>query len=106
MKFFSFLILLFASTLVFSQNGKLTIHGRAENKGNPIPHVVIEVYKDNEVLHNSKIHHNGAFKLDLDLGSVYNIDFSLDGYVNKSIAVIARSDSAMALNGRFFIRLT
>jgi len=105
MKFFSLLVLLISSTLIYSQNGKLTIHGRVENKGNPIPDVVIEVYKDNELMIDSETHNNGAFKLDLVLGSVYNIDFSKDGYINKAIGVIARSDSAMVLSGRFFYQI-
>lgn len=110
MKIFAFIFMLLSSTLAFSQqhseyHGKLTIHGRVENKNKALSHVLIEVYKDNELMHHSKTHKNGAFKIDLPLGSVYNIDFSLDSYVNKSIAVIAKSDSLEVVSGRYFYQI-
>lgn len=106
MKFFYLLFSLFLmSTAIYAQNGKLTLHGRVENKSSSVGLVDIEVYKDNEVFYQGTTQKNGAFKIDLELGSIYNIDFSKKGYVNKAIGVIAKTDSAMTFSGRYFFQI-
>jgi hypothetical protein len=103
MKLSLFLICLSISYSTFSQSGKLTIHGRAENESQVVPFVTIEVIKDNEIVSQFVSLRNGSYKIDLVLGSVYNLSFKKDGYVEKSIAVIGVSDST--IDGRYFFQL-
>lgn len=87
------------------QTGSLTVYGKMKYKRTVINGVGIEVYKDNELIqefHNLK---NGSFKMKLLLGSVYNITYRKAGYVEKSVAVVAKLDSAMKINGRYFFQL-
>ena len=96
-------LLLFASGAVSAQSGRLTLHGVVENELVPVGFADIEVYKDNEVFFNGKTQRNGSFKLDLELGSVYSIAFAKNGYIDKSVAVIAKTDST--IEGRYFFQL-
>ena len=79
------------SFAVFSQEntGMLRLHGRMENDGKMISDVTIEVIKDNKIIYEGKTEQNGGYKLDLDLGAVYNIAFQKPGYVTKQVGVIA-----------------
>ena len=95
--------MLFSLGSVSAQSGKLTLHGIVENESVAIGFADIEVYKDNEVFFTGKTQRNGAFKLDLDLGSIYSVAFSKNGYVDKSVAVIAKADST--IEGRYFFQL-
>ena len=72
-----------------SQEGMLRLHGRMESNGTMIPGVSIEVIKDNQIIYEGKTDEKGNYKLDLELGSVYNIAFIKDGYVTKQVGVIA-----------------
>ena len=101
----SILCVLLFSSGIYAQNGRLTLHGRVENRTSAVGFVQIEVYRDNEVFYEGTTQKNGAFKLDLELGSIYNIDFSKNGFVNKAVGVIAKSDSAMSFNGRYFFQI-
>ncbi len=74
---------------VSSQEGTLRLHGRMESNGKMIPGVSIEVIKDNQIIYEGKTDEKGNYKLDLELGSVYNIAFIKDGYVTKQVGVIA-----------------
>lgn len=99
---FLFIIILFATGLI-AQSGTLTLHGIVESQTSSIGFVDIEVYQDNELLKKLTTQHNGSFKLDLELGSIYSVAFSKDGYVNKSVGVIAKTDST--IEGRYFFQL-
>jgi len=106
MKYFlSILCLFYFSTEIFAQTGKLTLHGRVENKTSSVGYVDIEVYKDNEIFYEGTTQKNGGFKLDLALGAIYNISFSKDGYIKKSVGVIAKTDSTISLSGRYFFQI-
>ncbi len=100
--FFTLLSALFVNILV-AQSGKLTLHGRVENGTSGVPYTSFEVYKDNESFDKGTTMKNGAFKLDLELGSVYNIAFSKEGFVRKSVDIIAKSDST--IEGRYFFQI-
>ena len=95
-------ILIISSGLT-AQSGMLTLHGIVENESSSIGFVDIEVYKDNELLEASMTQRNGSFKLDLELGSIYSVDFSKSGYVHKSVGVISKADST--IEGRYFFQL-
>ncbi|MBD98393.1 MAG: hypothetical protein CMO34_01000 [Verrucomicrobia bacterium] len=99
------LLLLFvgSSSILFAQKGVLTLQGRVENQKVRIPNVVIEVYKDNELFLTDSTERNGVYKVDLDLGSVYNVSFKKKGYVRKSIAVVGQSEKIE--QGRYFFQL-
>lgn len=86
-----------------AQSGKLTLHGIVENNSAAVDNANIEIYKDNELVETFKSQRNGNYKLELDLGSIYSVAFSKEGYVNKSVAVIAKSDST--IEGRYFFQL-
>jgi len=86
-----------------AQNGKLTLQGRVENENIRLPDVVIEVYKDNELYLRDTTERNGAYKVDLKLGSVYNVSYMKEGYVKKSIGVIGKSEAVK--QGRYFFQL-
>ncbi len=96
-------LLLFSFGTISAQSGKLTLHGVVENESVAVGFADIEVYKDNEVFFIGKTQRNGSFKLDLELGSVYSVAFAKRGYVDKSVAVIAKSDST--IEGRYFFQL-
>jgi uncharacterized membrane protein YfhO len=67
--------------------------------------VKTKVYKNNELLQETENLSNGSFKLTLELGSVYNVSFLKNDYVEKSIAVVAKTDSSISISGRFFYQL-
>jgi len=75
-------------TGLFSQEGILRLFGRMENKGSMIADVEIEVIKDNQIIREGKTNQNGSYKLDLELGAVYNIAFQKEGYITKQIGVV------------------
>lgn len=91
------------STFSYAQTGTLTLQGRVENENTRIPETLIEVYKDNEIYRTEKTERNGTYRIELELGSVYNISFMKDTYVKKSIAIVAKSDKIE--QGRFFFQL-
>jgi hypothetical protein len=75
----------------FSQEeaGTLRLYGRMESNGKMIPDVSIEVIKDNQIIYEGKNEPNGSYKLDLELGAVYNVAFQKMGYITKQVGVIA-----------------
>lgn len=86
-----------------AQEGTLTIHGRVENEKSTLSFVNVEIYRDNEIFYTGQTLRNGNFKIDLELGHVYDVSFSKEGFIDKSVAVIGKSDST--INGRFFFQL-
>lgn len=85
--------------------GKLTLHGKVKHKSRTVKDVQVEVYKDNEIIKQFTNLKNGAYKLELNLGHVYDVAFSKDGYIKKSVAVVAKADSTIRINGRYFFQL-
>lgn len=85
--------------------GRLTLHGKVKYRNIIVKEVDIEIRKDNEIVKQFKNLRNGAYKLELDLGHVYNIAFSKNGYIEKSVAVVAKADSVTRINGRYFFQL-
>lgn len=69
--------------------GTLRLYGRMENDGKMIPEVSIEVIQDNQIIFEGKNEPNGNYKLDLELGAVYNVAFQKKGYITKQVGVIA-----------------
>lgn len=106
MRIFITILFTFISVGLFSQaTGKLTLHGKIKHRNSVVNDVQIEIYKDNEVVKRFSNLKNGAYKLELYLGHVYNVTYSKDGYVNKSVAVVAKTDSTTRINGRYFFQL-
>ncbi|MBL4708101.1 MAG: hypothetical protein JKY48_06640 [Flavobacteriales bacterium] len=87
------------------QLGRLTVYGKVKHKTGIVGNVNLEVYKDNELSKELVNYKNGSFKLELPLGSIYSITFKKEGYIEKSVAVIAKTDSLNRVNGRFFFQL-
>jgi hypothetical protein len=87
------------------QTGNLTIHGKVKYKTSLLDDVKIEVYKDNQLQQEAKSLRNGSFRLDLKLGSIYNVTYLKKDFIEKSVAVIARADSSLVINGRFYFQL-
>tara|TARA_R110000868_G_scaffold57616_2_gene177984 strand:- start:138 stop:614 length:477 start_codon:yes stop_codon:yes gene_type:complete len=87
------------------QTGSLTIYGIVVHNKSTLKNVKIEVYKDNELQQETENLSNGSFKLTLKLGSVYNVSFLKNDYIQKSIAVVAKTDSSISISGRFFYQL-
>lgn len=87
------------------ETGALTIYGKVKYKKGMMSEVKIEVYKDNELQKEMKNLINDSFKLDLKLGSVYSIAFSKDSYIEKSVSVVAKTDSTTSISGRYFFQL-
>ena len=96
-----FMLLMFSSAV--AQKGKLTLHGKVKNESRIVGETKMEVYKNNEMYLSTMSQKNGSFKLDLPLGSIYSITFKKEGYIDKSIAVVGKSDST--INGRYFFQL-
>ena len=97
-------IIFFLSSLsLVAQKGTITIHGKTEHKDSPIAGVSMEIYKDNELYKETSTYRNGSFKVDLPLGHIYNVTFKKEDYIEKSVAVITKSDST--INGRYFFQL-
>lgn len=106
MKYITTLLFLLVSLACGAQQtGTLTIHGKVQYKKSLLNGVRIEVYKDNQLQQEIESLKNGSFKLDLKLGSIYNITFLKNEFIEKSVAVVAKADSSVAINGRFFFQL-
>jgi len=103
MKLFSGIIVFFIAFSLSAQTGRLTLHGRVKNGARIVNDATIEVYKNNELFIETKNQRNGSFKLDLTLGKIYSVTFKKKGYIDKSVAVIAKSDST--IRGRYFFQL-
>jgi len=103
MRIIGFLIAIAISSFSLAQEGTLTVHGRVENNQSTISFVDIEIYRDNQIFYTGQTLRNGSFKIDLELGHVYDVAFSKEGFVEKSVAVIGKGDST--INGRFFFQL-
>lgn len=97
------LFCLLGSLMLSGQSGKLTIHGRVENNNRTLSLVDYEIYKNNEVYQKGQTQKNGNFKIELDLGYIYSVAFHKEGYIDKSVAIIGKSDST--INGKFFFQL-
>jgi len=103
MRLLLFLFIIGFSSVSFAQKGKLTLQGRVENQNIRLPQVIIEVYKDNELYLTDSTERNGGYRVELDLGFVYNVTFKKNDYVRKSIAVVTKSGKVK--QGRFFFQL-
>ena len=100
------LLLILCSFSLFSQTGRLTLHGRMVEGRGTVPNVSIEVIKDNQIIYEGKSQNNGSYKIDLQLGAVYNIAFIKDGYVTKQVGVIAmHPDEDEDISGMYFFQL-
>lgn len=100
------LFFLFSVNLdVQCQTGTLTVYGKVIHKDENVGSVNIEIHQDNDLLKELNSYANGSFKVELVLGSVYNIAFKKENYIDKSVAVIAKMDSTGKLSGRFFFQL-
>lgn len=98
-----FLILLLTiSGSIYAQTGTLTIHGRVENENTKVKDVNIEIVKDNQLLDEFTNNANGSYKVRLELGSIYNITFTKEGYVTKTIGVIAKTPDSLVTGVYFF----
>ena len=95
--------LFFASSLL-AQTGRLTLHGRMVQGNNTIPAVSIEVIKDNQIIFEGASQKNGSYKIDLPLGSVYNVAFLKEGFVTKQVGVIATHPEE-DISGMYFFQL-
>ncbi len=99
----SILSFLLVST-VLAQSGRLTLHGRMVQGDKTVPNVSIEVIKDNQIILESFSQKNGSYKIDLPLGSVYNIAFLKDDYITKQVGVIATHPTE-DISGMYFFQL-
>lgn len=104
MKYIYTLLLILFSALIFAQTGTLTIHGRVENENSKVKDVRIEIVKDNQLVDEFVNNVNGSYRLQLDLGSIYNVTFYKDGFVTKTIGVIAKTPDSL-LSGQYFFQL-
>jgi hypothetical protein len=98
------LLLILIGNSAIAQNGSLTIHGRVENENKSVKETRIELIKDNELVKEFTNNVNGSYKVRLELGSIYNITFYKEGYVSKTIGVIAKTPDSL-LVGQFFFQL-
>ena len=79
------------------------LHGRVVNNGSTVGYVDIEIVKDNDTIMEVSTQRNGGYKINLDLGSQFNIAFSKKGYIKKTVSVIGIS--AEEVGGRYFYQL-
>lgn len=89
----------------FAQTGSLTLYGRVENKGRMLENVSIEIVKDNDSIIQDSAKGNGSYILKFELGSIYNVAFSKDGYLQKSVAVIGISPEKEKVSGKYKYQL-
>jgi hypothetical protein len=104
MKNLYLLILILITSYSYSQNGTLRIHGRVENENKLVKQVSVEVVKDNELIDEFTNSSNGSYRLSLKLGSVYNVTFFKEGYISKTVGVIAKTPDSL-ITGQFFFQL-
>lgn len=106
MRFILSILTIFCSSILLAQSGKLTLHGRMVQGSSTVPDVEIEVIKDNQIIYEGKSQQNGSYKIDLPLGSVYNIAFQKDGFITKQVGVIAaHPDPEEDISGMYFFQL-
>ena len=101
MKLYIPLLLCLFVTASFAQVGNLTLYGRVENKGRVLENVSIEIVKDNDSIIQTSAKRNGSYTLSFELGSIYNIAFSKDGYLSKSVEIIGISPEKEKVSGRY-----
>ena len=80
------------------------LHGRVENNSVLLKDVTIEVVKDNEIVDEFINNKNGSYKYRFALGSIYNISFTKEGYITKTVGVIAQTPDSL-ITGNFFFQL-
>lgn len=66
--------------------------------------VDIKIYENNELILEFSNNVNGAYSTKFSLGNVYSMQFSKEGYVTKSIDVIAITPDSL-MSGMFFFQL-
>lgn len=98
------IIFFMASLSLIAQDGRLTLHGKMVNGKKTVPKVSIEVIKDNQIIYEGYSQTNGSYKIDLPLGSIYNIAFQKDGFVTKQVGVIAKHPEE-DISGQYFFQL-
>lgn len=82
------------------------LHGRVVNKDNNVSHVNVEVVSSlNDTIITFTTQRNGAYKVNLLLGDVYNVAFSKEGYIEKSVGVVGIAPKGAEINGRYFYQL-
>lgn len=97
------IVLFFSCMGLLAQTGKITLHGKTKYKKSIVADVNMEIYQDNVLYKETKTYRNGSFKIDLPLGHVYSVTFKKEDYIEKSVAVITKSDST--IRGRYFFQL-
>ncbi|MFT5667165.1 MAG: putative membrane protein YfhO [Vicingaceae bacterium] len=103
--FITTLFIISCLALSAQQTGSLTVYGIMKYKKSIVNEVQIEVYRDNKVYKELLNVKNGSFKLYLQLGHVYSVTFRKESFIEKSIAVVAKTDSSISINGRYFFQL-
>jgi hypothetical protein len=90
--------------LLTAQTDQLILHGKILNLEKIVPLVNYEIIQNNETIEEGVTSQNGSFQLKLELGSVYDITFSKDGYVTKQVGVIAKYPDT-DITGRYFFQM-
>jgi hypothetical protein len=103
--FITTLFIISCLALSAQQTGSLTVYGIMKYKKSIVNEVQIEVYRDNKVYKELRNVKNGSFKLYLQLVHVYSVTFRKESFIEKSIAVVAKTDSSISINGRYFFQL-
>ena len=104
MKTLSAFLLFFFSAASFGQGGLLMLHGRVENNSVLLKDVTIEVVKDNEIVDEFINNKHGSYKYRFALGSIYNISITIEGYITKTVGVIAQPPDSLIIV-HFFCQL-
>ena len=105
MKNIVFALLMLLSSFSFSQEGELILYGRVENQGKVLGYVDLEIVKDNDTIIQVSTQKNGDYKVNFELGSVYNIAFSKPGYIKKTVDVIGVSPQKDKVSGKYTFQL-
>lgn len=100
------LLSILTSSLITAQisAGMLRMHGRVENGSSSIKDVDIRIYENNELIREFSNNVNGAYSAKFALGNVYSVEFSKEGFITKSIDVIAKTPDSLMM-GMFFFQL-
>ncbi len=104
MRFILSIIIVLSLQSAYAQDGFLRMYGRVEEGSTVLKDVTIEVIKDNKMIKEFKNNVKGAYEISFDLGSIYNVKFLKEGYVTKSIDVIAMTPD-LSMSGNYFFQL-
>lgn len=104
MRYLVLIAAFFVSSLLNAQSDLLILHGKIVNLGKTVPLVNYEVIQDNEIIMEGTTLQNGSFQIKLELGSVYDITFSKEGYITKQVGVIAKYPE-QDITGKYFFQM-